>query len=157
MSNFSFINPAPLVKKSCFSKSKNNFSQLANREQFFIMICLCAVNLCVCAVSESRVRAHTRTAWREHCKQHIPKFTTSTSRKSPPRRCKANSSPRQFHEFAIGQHLLDNPKCASHYNDDKFSILARGRSFFHLFASEATFLLNLSNLFPVNKKNSFVL
>ena len=30
------------------------------------MICLCAVNLCVCAVSESRVRAQTRTAEREH-------------------------------------------------------------------------------------------
>ena len=29
-------------------------------------MCLCAVNLCVCAVSESCVRAHTRPAWREH-------------------------------------------------------------------------------------------
>ena len=59
------------------------------------------------------------------------------------RRCKANNSSRQFHESAIGQHLLDNPVCASHYNDDKFSILARGRSLFHLSALEATFIKSL--------------
>ena len=29
-------------------------------------ICLCAANLCVCAVSEICMRAHTRTAFREH-------------------------------------------------------------------------------------------
>ena len=56
---------------------------------------------------------------------------------------KANNSPRRFHESAIGQHLLDNPVCASHYNDDKFSILARGRSLFHLSALEATFIKSL--------------
>ena len=28
---------------------------------------LCAVNLCLCAVSESCVHAHKRTAKREHC------------------------------------------------------------------------------------------
>ena len=66
MSNCLFINFSPLIKKPCFSKSKNNFSQLANREHYFIMICLCAGNYCVCAVSESRVRAHRRTALREH-------------------------------------------------------------------------------------------
>ena len=32
-------------------------------------ICLCAVNLCVCAISESCVRAHARTAKREQCLQ----------------------------------------------------------------------------------------
>ena len=58
--------------------------------------------------------------------------------KSLPRWCKANDSPRQFHESAVGQHLVDNPVCASHYNDDKLSILARGRSLFHLSALEAT-------------------
>ena len=71
-----------------------------------------------------------------------------------PRRCKANNSPRQFHESAIGQHLLDNPVCASHYNDDKFSILARGRSLFHLSALEATFIKSLKPI--LCKQKDFV-
>ena len=76
----------------------------------------------------------------------------STSRKSLPRRCKANSSPRQFHESAIGQHLLDNRECASHCNDNKFSILARGRSLFHLFALEATSIKNLKPILCKQKE-----
>ena len=90
----------------------------------------------------------------ERIKQHIPKFTISTSRKSLPRRCKANNSPRQFHESAIGQYLLDSPVCASHYNDDKFSILARGRSLFHLSALEATFIKSLKPI--LCKQKDFV-
>ena len=44
------------------------------------------------------------------------------------------------HDFAIGQHLLENPPCASQYSDTKFFILARGRTSFHLSAFEATFV-----------------
>ena len=71
-----------------------------------------------------------------------------------PRRCKANSFPRQFHKSAIGQHLLHNPECASHYNDDKFSIFARGRSLFHLSALEATFIESLKPI--ICKQKDFV-
>ena len=41
---------------------------------------------------------------------------------------------------AIGQHLLQNPTCAHEYNDNKFSILARGRTSFHLSTFEATYI-----------------
>ena len=41
---------------------------------------------------------------------------------------------------AIGQHLLQNPTCANEYNDNKFSILARGRTSFHLSTLEATYI-----------------
>ena len=41
---------------------------------------------------------------------------------------------------AIGLHLLQNPTCAQHYDDSRFSILAKGRSPFHLSALEATFI-----------------
>ena len=37
-------------------------------------------------------------------------------------------------------HLLQNPVCAYHYDNSRFSILAQGRSPFHLFAPEATFI-----------------
>jgi len=57
-----------------------------------------------------------------------------------------DTSPRQFHESAIGQHLLDNAKCASHYNKDKFSVLARARTPFHLSVLEATFIKSLKHL-----------
>ena len=38
----------------------------------------------------------------------------------------------------IGLHLLQNPTCAQHYDDSRFSIFAQGRSPFHLSALEAT-------------------
>ena len=44
------------------------------------------------------------------------------------------------HDSAIGLHLLRNPTCAQHYDDSMFSMLAKGRSPFHLSALEATFI-----------------
>ena len=41
---------------------------------------------------------------------------------------------------AIGQHLLNNEKCTSHYDDSQSSILAQGRTLFHLSTLEATFI-----------------
>ena len=43
-------------------------------------------------------------------------------------------------DSAIGLHPLQNPTCAQHYDDNRFSILAQGRSPFHLSALEATFI-----------------
>ena len=37
-------------------------------------------------------------------------------------------------DFAIGQHLLENPMCAQYYYDNKFTSLLLGRSVFHLSA-----------------------
>ena len=37
-------------------------------------------------------------------------------------------------------HLLNNKKCAAHYDDNQFSILAKGRTLFHLSTLEATFI-----------------
>ena len=41
---------------------------------------------------------------------------------------------------SIGQHLLQNPICAHEYNDNKFSILAHGRTSFHLSTLEAMYI-----------------
>ena len=105
--------------------------------------CSNLVYLFVCH-GDSRYVGRTSQRLQKRIKQHIPKFTISTNRKSLPRRCKANSSPRQFHESAIGQHLVGNSEWTSHYNDDKFSILDRGRSLFHLSALETTFIKSLT-------------
>ena len=100
----------------------------------------------------SRYVGRTSQRFQERIKQHIPKFSISSSRKSLPHRCKASSHSRQFHESAIAQHLLDNPVCASTYSDDKFSILARHRSLFHLFALKATFMKSLKPILCEQKE-----
>ena len=41
---------------------------------------------------------------------------------------------------AIEQHLLNNEKCPSYYDDNKLSILAKGKTFFHLSTLEATLI-----------------
>ena len=81
---------------------------------------------------------------KERIKQHVPRFIANPpalhNRQSLSRSCKANTCPQKFHESAIGQHLLHNAQCALYYSNEKFSILARGCSFFHLSALEATFI-----------------
>ena len=64
---------------------------------------------------------------------HVPPIFRSTSG----RKCKIPAR----HSSAIGQHLVENPECARKYNDAKFSILARGRSDYHLAVLEAIFIL----------------
>ena len=89
-------------------------------------------------------------------KKYVPKSITnprtSANRQSLSRSCKNNIRPQQFHESAIGQHLLDNAQCALHYSNEKFSILARGRSSFHLSALEATFIKSLNPLLCKQKE-----
>ena len=59
--------------------------------------------------------------------------------------CKSRKCPQQSHKSAIGQHFLNNnAQCAFQYNNENFSILARGCSSFHLFALEATFIKSLN-------------
>ena len=83
----------------------------------------------------------------DRIKQHIPKSICSCSssqkRLLPARRCKSSTQTNTqslASDSAIGLHLLQNPTCAQHYDDSRFSILAQGRSPFHLSALEATFI-----------------
>ena len=103
--------------------------------------------------AEKRIKTSQRLE--ERIKQHIPKSITNPPtphiRQSLPRPGKA-TSPGQFHESAIGQHLLDNAECALHYNKDKFSVLARARTSFLLSALEATFIKSLNPLLCKQKE-----
>jgi len=104
---------------------------------------------------DSRYVGRTSQRLEERIKQRIPKSIanppTPHIRQSLPRPCKATSPP-QFHQSAIAQHLLDNAQCASHYNQDKFSVLARARTPFHLSALEATFIKSLNPLLCKQKE-----
>ena len=78
-------------------------------------------------------------------KQHVPKTILqkhiSQDQSTLARSCKPIRSFKTETSFsAIGQHLLQNPTCAHQYNDNKFSILARGRTSFHLSTLEATYI-----------------
>ena len=99
---------------------------------------------------DSRYVGHTSQRLEEQIKQHVPRSIAnppaSPNRQSLSRSCKANIRPEQFHESAIGQHLLDNAQCVLHYNNEKFSILTRGRSSFYLSALKATFIKSLNPL-----------
>ena len=69
------------------------------------------------------------------------KDVTWLKRLHPARWCKSSTqtntqSPAS--DLAIGLHLLQNPTCAQHYDDSRFSILAHGHSPFHLSALETT-------------------
>ena len=96
---------------------------------------------------DSRYVGRTFQRVEERIKQHVPRSIAnppaSHNRQSLSRSCMGNFRPQQFHESAIGQHLLDNAQCTLHYNE-KFSTLAR--SSFYLSAFEVTFIKSLNPL-----------
>ena len=108
----------------------------------------------------SRYVGRTSQRLKERIKHHVPRFIAnppaSHNRQSLFRSCKADIRPQQFQESAIGQHLFDNAQCALHYNNKKFSILARGRCSFHFSALEATFITSFNPLL-CKQKNSSIL
>ena len=109
--------------------------------------------VCQC---NSRYVGRTSQRLKERIKHDVPRSIAnppaSHNRQSLSRSCKADIRPQQFHESAIGQHLFDNAQCALRYNNEKFSILARGRSSFHFSALEATFITSFNPLQCKQKK-----
>ena len=94
---------------------------------------------------DSRYVSRTSQRLQQIIKQHLPKTILqehiSLNQSTLARSCKPIRSFKAETSFsAIGQHLLQNPTCAHEYNDNKFSILARGRTSFHLFTLEATYI-----------------
>ena len=98
--------------------------------------------LCHC---DSRYMGRTSQRLQQRIKHHVPKTILqehiSQDRSTLARPSKPIRSFKAETSFsAIGQHLLQNPTCAREYNDNKFSILARGRTSFHLSTLEATYI-----------------
>ena len=51
----------------------------------------------------------------------------------PIRNCKAKTPPNQLeYDSAFGLHSSQNPDCAAHYHNRRFSILAKAKTHFHL-------------------------
>ena len=94
---------------------------------------------------DSRYAGRTSQRLLDRINQHIPKSIRNANsilkRSLPSRACKSSTpNPTQTCDSAIGLHLLLNASCAKHYHQDRFRILARGRSFFHLSVLESIFI-----------------
>ena len=98
--------------------------------------------LCHC---DSWYVGRTSQRSQQRIKQHVPNTILqehiSQDQSTLARSCKRIRSFKAETSFsAIGQHLSQNATCAREYNDNKFSILARGRTSFHLSTLEATYI-----------------
>ena len=98
--------------------------------------------LCHC---DSRYVGRTCQRLPQRIKQHVPKTILqehiSQDRSILARSCNPIRSFKAKTSFsAMGQHLLQNRTCAREYNNKNFSILARGRTSFHLSTLEATYI-----------------
>ena len=78
-------------------------------------------------IADNRYVGSTFQRLQDRIKQHIPKAIRNQTQ---PNRDLFQSN--HTGTSAIGQHLLNNKKCASYYYDNQFSILAKERTLFHL-------------------------
>ena len=106
--------------------------------RLFFLGSLCEVEI---HKSISRFFAISKTRIKQHVPKTILQKHISQDRSTLARSCKPIRSFKTETSFsAIGQHLLQNPTCAHEYNDNKFSILARGRTSFYLSTLEVTYI-----------------
>ena len=90
----------------------------------------------------------------ERIRQHVPKLIRNQVKpqKDFPRRQSKLTQNASISDSTIGQHLLDNKICAEKFDIIWFSILALGRSSFHLATLEATFIESLEPFFCHKKE-----
>lgn len=93
---------------------------------------------------DSRYVGRTSQRLQQRIRQHVPR-QIRINNVSPTPSSQSVDTLRDYDQVtacnsAIGQHLLSHPECADHYNDSQFSILARGRSLFHLKVLESTII-----------------
>ena len=108
---------------------------------------------------DNRYVGRTSQKLQNRSKQHVPKslHSCSSSQKrllpDPLRKSSTQTNTQSLaSESAIGRYLLQNPTCAQHYDDSRFSILAQGRSPFYLSALELSSKLLTPH--SADKKNS---
>ena len=97
--------------------------------------------LCHC---DSRYVGRTSQRLQQRIKQHVPKTILqehiSQDRSTLARSCKPIRSFKAETSFSAIGYLLQNHTYAREYNDNKFSILARRHTSFHLSTLEATYI-----------------
>ena len=82
-----------------------------------------------------RYAGRTSQRLQDRIKQHIPKAIRNQTQPD----CDLfQSNPTST--SAIGQNLLNSEKCVAYYDDNQFSILAKGKTLFYLSTLEATLI-----------------
>ena len=115
---------------------KNVLPSLQQSRVIYQYVCRC----------DCRYMGRTSHRLQDRINQHIPRCIKSDKRPTKNlsnRESKITNTPTVYSNSAIGQHLLENEKCAKHYNDAHISILATARSSFHLSVLEATYINSL--------------
>ena len=143
----------------CFVYSTNELLSTTNKD---VLPALQKSNViykfsCHC---DSRYVGRTSQRPQDGIKQHASKSIRSCSsfqkRLLPARRCKS-STQTNIHSFAfdsaIGLHRLQNPVCAQHYDDSRFSIVAQGCSPFHIYLLLKPLLSKLLTPASADKSN----
>ena len=95
--------------------------------------------LCRC---EARYVGRTTQRLADRIKQHVTtsiRKKTNTLREQPPRMFKGSNAKVKC-DWAIGQHLIQNPECAKTYTDDNFRVIGQARSSFHLSVLESVYI-----------------
>ena len=93
-------------------------------------------------VGRTSQRLQTRII--QHVPRKILKETTSdNNQKKTKMQSKNENSGKLITSSAIKEHLIINDECRKNYNDDRFEVITRGRTHFHLSVLEATYIQSL--------------
>ena len=112
---------------------------LLDERNYRIYQCMCRCDCrCVSRLSQKL---------QDRIKLHIPKATRNQTQ---PDRDLFQSNP--ISTSTVAQHLLNNEKCASYYDENQFSIFAKGRTLFYLSTLEATLIKMLKPVLCCQKK-----
>ena len=68
-----------------------------------------------------------------------------------------NSNPKLKCGSAIGQHLIQNPKCIKNYTDDNFRIIEQARSSFQVSVLESVYINTQNPVLCKQKELIFLL
>ena len=91
----------------------------------------------VCRTHYTKIRRPNKPNKTTCSHEHQEK--TLIEREQPPHGCKTRNAQNNC-DWAIGQHLLENPECTKMYSDDKFRIIGQARSSFHLGVLESVYI-----------------
>ena len=96
-----------------------------------------------------------RTSQRLHIRmdQHVPKSFREFMRGNKTKTSQRKSKKTSWKSLtSIGKHLEGKPDCAKNYELDHFSVLARGRTDFHLKVLEAMYIKHLTPNLCIQKQ-----
>ena len=136
-------NAVTLQLKHALSTSPDNFC-CSQKKMYYPLYIKATLSINFCATVIVGCVGRTSQRQQQKIKQHVTNTILlepiSPDRSTLACSCKRFRSLKETFFSAIGQHLLLSPTCACEYSDNKFSILTRGHTSFHVSIFEATYI-----------------